>query len=423
MGLITLSDGRVVDDSVVEDHAAMLDSANTERALSYEQDMEAPVTSTVMSDLPDEVSALKSQATVARPPTSDRERLMQYLRDKANRESTSVPEMAAIQNEANTQRAMIGALEGANTIFQGSLGNKVDPNAYATAKANVSTPLNDYLARRKAERDSESDKFQAVKEMADLESAANRTGAVKEYPNIEPGTDGRLHKVIKKIGPGGTVTQTVDLGVATEFEIEQSNKTKDYQLKMAEANRREGAQETKEAQKASDALLKYNIPGQENALNIVKKNMVVNPDTGEAKIPGFSGDKFEQGGLYLRMKADKLEPKELETRSAFQRLANQELKSQSGAAVTDPEYRRFLTAIQAGSWFDFTPAQVANYTGMLEQEITKKKDLIANVSQRGYQKVTGGDKTPPAATPNLSDKERRRQELLNKQKASQPKGG
>jgi hypothetical protein len=325
--------------------------------------------------------------------------------DKAKIDATALEEQTRQAQAATAQANMMG---GADMAGRALMGARAEKDPYAQVAQSGKQQLQDYLVQRKSEREAEQDKFAALKEMSDLQATSNKAGAVKEYPNIEPGTDGRLHKVIKKIGPDGTVTQTVDLGVATEFEIEQSNKAKDYQLKMAEANRREGAQETKEAQKASDALLKYNIPGQETALNIVKENMVVNPDTGEAKIPGFSGDKFEQGGLYLRMKADKLEPKELETRSAFQRLANQELKSQSGAAVTDPEYRRFLTAIQAGSWFDFTPAQVANYTGMLEQEITKKKDLIANVSQRGYQKVTGGDKTPPAATPTLSIDQRKK---------------
>lgn len=328
------------------------------------------------------------------------QRLTQYLERIMNKNpSEDLNQLAETQSAVQQRQGELGMLEAAAEIGQAGIGaSNVGVNLKGSRDA-AQARLNDYLAQKKAERNAQYDQMSAAKELVDMEAAEKRAKSGKEYINIEPGKDGRLHKIVKTVGPEGDITQTTDLGIATEFEIEQSNKAREYSLRSQEAQRRETAQETKEAQKASDALLKYNIPGQETALEVVKGNMTVDPETGKATIPGFSSDKLDQAGLLIRRKTDNLTPKERETRSAFQRLANQELKSQSGAAVTDPEYRRFLTAIQAGSWFDFTPEQVANYTGLLEQEIAKKKSLIANVSQRGYKKVTGASQPSAITTP------------------------
>ena len=389
--------------------------------------MEAPVTSTVMSDLPDEVSALKSQATVARPPTSDRERLLQYLREKANRTSSSGPEMAAIQSEANTQRAMIGALEGANTIFQSSLGNKVDPNAYATAKANVPTPLNDYLARRKAERDAESDKFQAVKEMADLESSASKAGLGKDYTNIEIGSDGKFHKVVKKVDAAGKVVQTVDLGRATEFETGQSNKAQEMDIRQKEAKDRNEYRgvltDLKKQGLTTKIADEFNKSGVTDAEVLLPKldNLLIKTPEGE-NIPGFGRLESSLPGVFATDEGNN-------NRMLVEALAAPIRKANFGTAQSKGESANFLKQIGSGNVGPET----------LRLGIKLQKELIDAEKKRIYQSNPEaaaafigneskagqlmGDKTPPAATPDLSDKERRRQELLNKQKASQPKGG
>jgi hypothetical protein len=105
---------------------------------------------------------------------SDRDRLIQYLRQKAEQQNTEAADLEAVQQDIANKQAMVGMLEGGSTITNAAFGVKNDPNAYATAKAANQQMLTDYLNKKKAERNLEYDKFQAVKELSDLEQAKER---------------------------------------------------------------------------------------------------------------------------------------------------------------------------------------------------------------------------------------------------------
>ena len=111
---------------------------------------------------------------------SDRDRLIQYLRQKAEQQNTEAADLEAVQQDIANKQATVGMLEGGSTITNAAFGVKNDPNAYATAKTANQQMLTDYLNKKKAERNLEWDKFQAVKELADLEQAKQRADIAKK---------------------------------------------------------------------------------------------------------------------------------------------------------------------------------------------------------------------------------------------------
>jgi cytochrome c556 len=75
-------------------------------------------------------------------------------------------------------------------------------------------------------------------------------------------------------------------------------------------------------------------------------------------------------------------------RQETQRLANVLLKSRSGAAVTDQEYRRFLAEMGSGS--AMSEAAFKRGISMMRRDIDNIKDTVRNENPDMYDEVMGG---------------------------------
>jgi hypothetical protein len=344
--------------------------------------------------------------------------------DQAKVDAAALEDQTRQAQAATAQANMMG---GADMAGRALMGARAEKDPYAQVDQSGKQQLQDYLVQRKAARDSESDKFQAVKEMADLESSASKAGLGKDYTNIEIGSDGKFHKVVKKVDAAGKVVQTVDLGRATEFETGQSNKAQEMDIRQKEAKDRNEYRGVITDLKKQGLITKiadeFNKSGVTDAEVLLPKldNLLIKTPEGE-NIPGFGRLESSLPGVFATDEGNN-------NRMLVEALAAPIRKANFGTAQSKGESANFLKQIGSGNVGPET----------LRLGIKLQKELIDAEKKRIYQSNPEaaaafigneskagqlmGDKTPPAATPDLSDKERRRQELLNKQKASQPKGG
>lgn len=129
--------------------------------------------------------------------------------------------------------------------------------------------------------------------------------------------------------------------------------------------------------KLSDKLGKARIPEIEAALGEVAK-VITFDAKGEPSIPGY--------GLGTQaLKKFFLSDEGARTRTQIQDTANIILQARSGAAVTDPEYKRFLEAFSTGTGFDGVLASskmVRNGLEKMYQDVNAQKTNLS----KGFSK-------------------------------------
>jgi hypothetical protein len=307
--------------------------------------------------------------------------LNDYLQKKMlERQDNS--DLIAEQDAARERGGYIGALEGIGTIASSIANPGSAPVSYASARTANQQQLTDYLAQKKAEKDAEAERMGAAKVLADMQDEEMK---------------------------GKTALQKAELS-----EKDQSWQRAFQEKKLASEERR--AEEnlglrketlgSKQQIQVTKDLLKYNVPVLESKLASIESTMSYD-DNGAPVIPGFAYGIGGQAKLATRRKVGGFVPgvsplndTELANRTMFNGIANEELQSRSGAAVTEGEYRRFLEEIKAGSFGDFTPAQVARHMKTLKEQIALKKDAIRLQAPEAFDKMySNAGSAPIAKTP------------------------
>ena len=118
---------------------------------------------------------------VVEAPVNYRDLLYKKLTAMANKDtSADAQAMADAQNAAASSQAQLLMLEGATNIGRAGLNQDLAKGAFAGAQDLAKQQLNDYLTKRKAERDAEYDKLQNVKALVDLEQLQAKSDAAQK---------------------------------------------------------------------------------------------------------------------------------------------------------------------------------------------------------------------------------------------------
>jgi hypothetical protein len=134
------------------------------------------------------------------PVKYDKDLLYRMLMEKATRKSTDAAELAAVNQEAARQRTGLGLMEAGETIGRALAGAAPTKGSFEPFKQGVDQRVQDYLKQKQTERNAEYDRFQAVKELADLQPKPTSAGNVDltQYVGIEGGKEVPMLR-----GPGG----------------------------------------------------------------------------------------------------------------------------------------------------------------------------------------------------------------------------
>ena len=97
--------------------------------------------------------------------------------DQAKVDAAALEDQTRQAQSATAQANMMG---GADMAGRALMGARAEKDPYAQVDQSGKQQLQDYLVQRKAARDSESDKFQAVKEMVDLEQAQAKSSEAQK---------------------------------------------------------------------------------------------------------------------------------------------------------------------------------------------------------------------------------------------------
>jgi hypothetical protein len=340
-----------------------------------------------------------------------------YLKDYLLRkmdEKQNTADLEAAQQQYRQASGMTDIAEAGTRALQAAVGGT--PNAdFGSSRERDKQILQDYLTKKAQEKQLEREKLDSAKLLADMEekekAAALKASSPKKpafkseeiLPN--PSGKGLIKKITLRDETGNPISSYTESASQEEYKRQQDEqdaafKKESLRLGWGNLNQRGYIQGTKEQTKISDALLKYDLPGMEKSISTIEGLSKVGGN-GETEIPGFATDYSGQLGIKMRSMAGKLSPEETKARATFQYLANEELKSNSGAAVTNGEYRRFLESIQAGSLVGFTPLQVTNYLNMLKGQIEEKKNVIRNMAPDTFDRQYG--KAKPTTQPDLTN--------------------
>lgn len=134
------------------------------------------------------------------PVKYDKDLLYKMLLEKATRQNTDAAELAAVNREAAQQRVGLGIIGAGETIGRALAGAAPAKGSLEPYQQGIDQRVQDYLKQKQLERNAEYDKFQAVKELADLQPKPAPVEKVdlSNYVGIE---DGKEVPILR--GPGG----------------------------------------------------------------------------------------------------------------------------------------------------------------------------------------------------------------------------
>lgn len=154
--------------------------------------------------------------------------------------------------------------------------------------------------------------------------------------------------------PPGPLRDSLDMAIKkTSGELDAMQSQRNYegvqaqreignQMRQQQFANQQNQQVMQKTKQFSDQLQKIGVPGMQQQLDAIDSILAENANKPD-KVPGYGRVEGAVPTMFLSNDAQKL-------RQTVQSLANVVLKSRSGAAVTEPEQKRFLEELGNGTW-------------------------------------------------------------------------